>query len=185
MTNRAVCLMVLLCFVFTTAFPAYSQDAAADTDRKPLPYKDDEFADWQRDLRRAEIIAFGSLPFVTLLSSLTYDIYRYYDHDQDARYKPWPFRDSAIAVPKTEDEQKRVLLVAVGISIGVAVFDYGFRAIRRSIRKSRLDKQNDANVRSIRILEIDGAEPAQGDGAGTSADTNPPAGDSPEEGGTN
>ncbi len=156
MNTRVLWAATLLCLAFTTASPAFSQGSATDAENAPLPYKKEEFSDWQKDLRRAEIIAFGSLPFVTLLSSLTYDIYRYYDHDQDERYKPWPFRDSAIAIPKTEDEQKRVLLIAVGVSIGVAVFDFSYRAIRRSIRKSRLERQNDENVRAIRILEIDG-----------------------------
>ena len=134
MTGRSVWALTLLCVAFTTAFPAYSLEEDTDAEHTPLPYKKDEFPEWQRDLRRAEIIALGSLPFVTLLSSLSYDVYRYYDHNQDERYKPWPFRDSAIAVPKTEDEQKRVLLIAVGVAVGVAVVDFSFRAIGRSIR---------------------------------------------------
>lgn len=155
MIRRALGAVTLCCFVFTTTFPAFSQSTPADSGQTPLPYKETEFTDWQKDLRRAEIIAFGSLPFVTLLSSLSYDIFRYYDHNQDERYKPWPFRDSTIAIPKSEDEQKRILLIAVGVSIGVAVFDFSFRAIRRSIRRSRADKQNSDYVQAIRIHEID------------------------------
>ena len=175
MMRRAVWVATFYCLLFVTTFPAVAQTNSVDPANAPVPYEADEFPDWQKDLRRAEIIAFGSLPFVTLLSSLSYDVFRYYDHDQDERYKPWPFRDSTIAIPKSEDEQKRILLIAVGISLGVAVFDFGFRAIRRSIRRSRADRQNDDNARAIRILEIDGVSEPDGEGASDVL--------SPEEGG--
>ena len=40
----------------------------------PLPYGEDEFYTWQKDLRRAEIITFGSLPFGTFRASISSDI---------------------------------------------------------------------------------------------------------------
>ena len=120
----------------------------------PVPYEPKEFSTWQKDLRRAEIIAFGSLPFVTFTSSIYYDVYRYYDHGQDPAYKPWPFKDKNIAVALSEDEQKKILLASICVSVGVAVFDYGFRAIRRAIRNSRINKQNELEVNPIEIEAV-------------------------------
>lgn len=150
----------------------------------PLPYGEDEFYTWQKDLRRAEIITFGSLPFVTFMSSIYYDIYRYYDHDQDDTYLPWPLKKDN-AVPMSEDEQINILKASIGIAIGVAIFDYGFRAIRRAIRKSKIDRANREMVQPIKIEEID--EPAtipadSGPALDGPADGSPRDGDVPQDG---
>lgn len=127
--------------------------------KEPIPYEKDEFSNWQKDLRRAEIIAFGALPFVTFMSSLYYDIYRYVDHNQDDAYLPWPLKDNETAVPLTEDEQKTILISAVGVSVGVALFDFGYHALRRYIRNKKLDKKNKEAYRAIIINEIDIIDP--------------------------
>jgi hypothetical protein len=134
--------------------PLCAETADAHT---PVPYEKDEFPDWIKDIRRAEIISFGSLPFVTFFSSIYYDVYRYYDHDQDSRYKPWPFKDSESAVGLSEDEQKRLVLVSAGIAVGVAVFDYGFRAIRRAIRNKKAEREHQLVVDPITIEPLEAA----------------------------
>ena len=141
-------------FITCSCMAIFAESADNHT---PLPYGEDEFYTWQKDLRRAEIITFGSLPFVTFMSSIYYDIYRYYDHDQDDAYLPWPLKKDN-AVPMSEDEQINILKASIGIAIGVAIFDYGFRAIRRAIRKSRIDRANRDMVQPITIDELD--EPA-------------------------
>ena len=74
----------------------------------------------------------------------------------------------------SEDEQINILKASIGIAIGVAVFDYGFRAIRRAIRKSKIDRANREMVHPITIEEID--EPAV-----PTADTDPAPGRSGED----
>ena len=45
---------------------------ADSTSTSPAPYEKEEFPDFLHDLRRFEIITLGSLPFVTLDTSLAY-----------------------------------------------------------------------------------------------------------------
>ncbi len=116
-------------------------DDATDS-REPVPYGPTEFPQWQKDLRRAEILSFGALPFVTFSASIYYDVYRYFSHDRDEGYLPWPFKDSNTAVALTESEQMRIFVSAAGISVGVALFDFGYRAITREMRLRKLEREN-------------------------------------------
>jgi hypothetical protein len=91
--------------------------------KEPVPYKEDEFPQWLKDLRRAEIVFFGTLPFTLLVSMQGYEIARFYIHDQDPLYTPWPFR-SAQAPPYTFEEQMTVVGTALVISGLLALADY-------------------------------------------------------------
>lgn len=154
--KRGTALVLALVFFFGI-LPAQTP-ASGETDTKPLPYEKDEFPSWQSDIRRAEIIAFGALPFVTFMTSLSYDVYRYIDHDQREEYLPWPMKKKEIAEPLSEDDQKRILLISVGVSIGVALFDYGYRALKRHIRQSRQERRNREARPVIIIEEIDNVD---------------------------
>ena len=48
-------------------------------DNTPKPYGEDEFPSWAYDIRRTEIITFGSLPFVTIGVSLVYGAALYFN----------------------------------------------------------------------------------------------------------
>lgn len=150
--KRALACVLFMMFLFAPCATEPEKTVA-------VPYSPDEFAPWQKDLRRAEIIAFGSLPFVTFMTSLGYDVYRYYTHNQREEYLPWPLKINEIAVPLSQDEQKRILLISVGISVGVALFDFGYRALKRHIRKSRQDRENREEQQNIIIEEIDNPVP--------------------------
>ncbi len=139
---------VLLFFLIATSL------FAVDT-TTPVPYGPAEFAPWQTDLRRAEILSFGALPFVTFMASIYYDLYRYADNKGDEGYLPWPFKKSAVAVPLTEREQKNIFLTSAGISVGVALFDYGYRYVTRSIRAGKAAKANQLRIEPIRIVPLD------------------------------
>lgn len=124
-------------------------------DRTPDPYGINEFNTWQKDLRRFEIISFGALPFVSLLSFWAYDMIRYATHNRDPAYKPWPVKNPAIAQPLTETEQLGVFFTSVGISIGVALIDFSYRAIKRSIQKKKIDSLNLNAEDAIQIIPVD------------------------------
>ncbi len=94
-----------------------------ETIKEPVPYKEDEFPQWLKDLRRAEVIFFGTLPFTLLISIQGYEIARFYIHDQDPLYTPWPFR-SVQAPPYTFDEQMVIIGSAVILSGILALTDY-------------------------------------------------------------
>jgi hypothetical protein len=77
-----------------------------------------EFPLWAKDLRRGEIVAFGSLPFTVLLASLGVDVYRSASHGWDSNYAPWG------GIGKTKDDLLLTLGVAAGASILVSVIDF-------------------------------------------------------------
>lgn len=151
MKSRRLAAIVLMASLLPCLF--------AETDaHEPKPYEKEEFPQWLKDLRRAEIITFGSLPFVTFSASVYYDVYRYYDHDKESGYEPWPFKKSATAVALTEDEQKRIVLISACVSVGVALFDYGFRAIRRSIRERKAEREHQLEIDPITIEPVNTSE---------------------------
>jgi hypothetical protein len=61
MTKKAVAVLLLICVCFS----AFSLDM-----KNAQPYSDDEFPKWSLDLRRGEIIFFGSLPIAYALTNL-------------------------------------------------------------------------------------------------------------------
>lgn len=129
----------------------FALSAQTSTEPVPVPYGPSEFPEWQEDLRRAEILSFGALPFVTFVSSIYYDVYRYYTNDQKEGYLPWPLKKSESAIGLTQNEQKNILGYSVGIAIGVAVFDYGYRTVSRLIRNSKAERRNQEYVDPIQI----------------------------------
>lgn len=138
----------------STSASSTATNSGTDTAPVPVPYDPNEFSTWQKDLRRAEIISFGSLPFVTFMASIYYDVYRYYEHGQQSAYRPWPFKDNDTAIATSEDSQKSIILMSVGISLGVALFDYGFRAIRREIRNKKAEKEHQLAPEPIKIEPV-------------------------------
>jgi hypothetical protein len=81
-----------------------------------------EFPQWARDLRRGEIIFFGSFPFAFFLSATIMDLYRASQHDWDLRYAPWPAK-SAGAVAMTRDEYIITISAALGGSLIISLAD--------------------------------------------------------------
>ena len=135
-----------------SVFPVYAEDTKVS--RTPDPYGAEEFKQWQKDLRRFEIITFGALPFVSLLSFWAYDIGRSIAHKGDPAYNPWPIKDAKVAVKLTEKEQLGIFLTAVGISLGVAIIDLTYRSIKRSNEK-KLEKHNQEEVPAIILIPLE------------------------------
>jgi hypothetical protein len=97
----------------------------------PEPYTEDEFPEWVLDLRRAEIIFFGSLPFSFLLGMEGVEVGRYFAHGQDPAYQPFPFR-SANPAEYTTEEKILIIGSALAISATVALIDF---IIQKAARK--------------------------------------------------
>lgn len=135
MSGKRICalaLTALLCFRATC-------ETAPET--TPVPYGPAEFPEWQQNVRRAEIISFGSLPFVTFFSSFYYNVYRYYDHDKKEDYLPWPLNTGKTTVALSEDEQKKIFTYSIGISVGVAAFDFVWRTVRHEMKIRKEERE--------------------------------------------
>ncbi|EMB27866.1 hypothetical protein E4N83_07760 [Treponema denticola] len=148
--TKKIASLILFVSLFSV-FPVYAEDTKVS--RTPDPYGAEEFKQWQKDLRRFEIITFGALPFVSLLSFWAYDIGRSIAHKGDPAYNPWPLKDAKIAVKLTEKEQLGVFLTAVGISLGVAIIDLTYRSIKRANAKKLEEKNEEPAILLIPIEE--------------------------------
>ena len=148
--TKKIAFLIFFVSLFSV-FPVYAEDS--NVSRTPDPYGVEEFKQWQKDLRRFEIITFGALPFVSLLSFWAYDIGRSIAHKGDPAYNPWPIKDAKVAVSFTEKEQLGIFLTAVGISLGVAIIDLTYRSIKRANAKKLEEKNEEEAILLIPIEE--------------------------------
>lgn len=154
--KTVVCVTFLIFFISIFAqVPLFAQSKENTT---AVPYGPAEFPYWLKNIRRSEIITFGSLPFVTLLSSMSYDLYRYTTNDFSTEYRPWPFKKKAVAIPLTEEEQKNIFLASLGISFCFALIDFSVQTIKDHKNQKHAitkEKQNEAVLKIIPISTID------------------------------
>jgi hypothetical protein len=125
----AVLLLLLHC-----ASGAYSQSSAAAAEPQKL-----DFPQWAKDLRRAEIVAFGAFPFAMFFSIMGMDLYRSATHDWDSQYYPWPLKPAG-AVPMDTDQHLMTLGFASAGAIVFALADHIIVRVKRArAEKQRLD----------------------------------------------
>jgi hypothetical protein len=104
--------------------------ALAEDEHVPEPYAPEEFPAWANDLRRAEIVFFGSLPFSLFFTFEAYDIGRFvgsgFDEDGfDTLLAPWPFRaGSEIGARYSTAEKGWLIASALTVSLCVSVVDF-------------------------------------------------------------
>ena len=87
---------------------------------------------WARDLRRGEIVFFGSLPFTVFFTRTIVDLVRMGSHNWDRRYAPWPFQ-AAGAIMMDRNEIIMMFSIAASVSLVVSITDH---LIVRSRRKN-------------------------------------------------
>ena len=97
-----------------------------------------EFPLWAKDLRRAEIVAFGSFPFMYFFSNFGVDTYRWATHGNNMRYAPWPF-NSAATIEKKNDEKFLTIGIAAAGAVLVALIDYAIMSYKRN----RLERERE------------------------------------------
>jgi hypothetical protein len=99
---------------------------------------------WVRDLRRWEIVAFGTIPFAMFTATFWMDMHRWKQandmdfSDAGRRYAPWPFKTAgAIAMEPKEIEQ--TLIIAAGLCITVAFADLIINKIKQANARKRAE----------------------------------------------
>jgi nitrate reductase gamma subunit len=118
---------------------------------------------WAKDLRRGEIVAFGSFPFAYFFATFGFDTYRFFNHGYDMRYAPWPFT-SAAAIEQTQNEKFLTVGIAAGGAIVIALVDYIIVRVKRSRERAETGNLPDGTpIINRRPLYGD-----DGDEAGTS-----------------
>ena len=142
MKRRA--LLLFLVFISLSGLPAQSTLAdpaatASDPAMTSSQFDMTGFSQWAKDLRRGEIIAFGSFPFAYFFINFGLDSYRFATHSWDRKYAPWPL-DSAASVEKTQDEKIMTLGIAAGSAVLFALVDYGIMRYKRSLKEKESRK---------------------------------------------
>ncbi|MDR0569243.1 MAG: hypothetical protein LBG87_08575 [Spirochaetaceae bacterium] len=102
-------LLLVICLVSLVS-GGYAQTEESDAPK---------FPQWAKDLRRAEIVAFGSFPLTMLFAGIAVDSYRLFSHDMDSKYAP--IFGSA---QKSKGEQIAMITSAVAGSLIVALADF-------------------------------------------------------------
>jgi hypothetical protein len=110
--------LLLVLLLLLSGFPLFSEDESSNTIEEPVPYGVDEFPSWVKDVRRGEIIFFGSLPFTLLITTLGYQTVDY------LQVRSGPNPEEAVWGNLTEDDRKTVLVASLGSALVIAVADF-------------------------------------------------------------
>ena len=141
---RKIIFFTILISLLNSSFPVFSETAE--------PYEKDEFPGILHDIRRAEIITLGSMPFITFSATLGYSFGKYASHNFDSSYFVNPF-SSTDENSFSTDEQIGILLTSLGISAGIGLTDFTVHAVKRSNRQRKLKKQKNTDIQINPIME--------------------------------
>ena len=106
-------------------------------------FKPETHPQWLKDLRRAEIVTFGSLPFTMFASSFIVDGVRFLSHGANTLYAPWPFKPAG-AIDMNDTEKAITISAAVLSSIVIAIVDHII--VRHKRNQVESTKQDDDAV---------------------------------------
>lgn len=110
--------LLLVFLLLLSAIPLFSEQEDSAETLKPVPYEAEEFPPWLRDLRRGEIIFFGSLPFTLLITTLGYQTVDYF------QVRSGPNPEEAVWGNLSEDDRKTVLVASLSSALVIALVDF-------------------------------------------------------------
>ena len=125
---------LLLCCISSFGLQAQSSSTAGAASTE---FDMTGFPLWAKDLRRGEIVAFGSFPFAYFFANFGFDTYRFFNHGNDTRYAPWPFT-AAAAIEQTQSEKLLTLGIAAGGAVVIALVDYAIVRHKRNLEQGAL-----------------------------------------------
>jgi hypothetical protein len=131
---------VLFLLITIPAFYITAQSTTGTT--TATTFVTDDTPQWLKDLRRWEIVAFGSIPFTMFFATFGMDMYRWNNANgmdfSDRRYAPWPLK-SAGGVPMEWEEQEMVFIIAASMSVTIAFADLAIVQIKRYRARKRAE----------------------------------------------
>jgi hypothetical protein len=143
MMGRATKVLFFALFVFVVAgvLPLDAQESISSkiAFEHPPEKKPFEFPQWAKDIRRADIIAFGVFPFAWLFTSIFVDIARAGEHNWDWSYYTGIGSSSGAKAWENEDYE-RSLLITAAVAASVALIDF----IIIKIKRTRAEKKASA-----------------------------------------
>ncbi len=141
-------------FAFLTiiffSFNLYAQSSSSSSSTNPKEYSENEFPQWTKDLRRAEIITFGSLPFVTLGVSVAYGSYLYFTNQIDSFPNPLDKSTSSY----TQDQQLKIVGISLGVSAVFGLTDFIVNLIKNNKKTQEINlNEQQKNIIVVPINE--------------------------------
>lgn len=115
-----------------------------NNDHTPEPYDMTKVPDWAKEIRRTEIITFGTLPFVTLGVALGFSIADYVQHNFDANYFPNPFAKSESF---TTEKQLQIIGISCLISVGLGLTNLIVNIIKYQVQKKKMKSSGNITVK--------------------------------------
>ncbi len=142
MFNRIVA-MFMICIFFTSCQTVSVDDSNNNYTPNPQPYNSDELPTWTKDLRRAEIVTLGSIPFTVLISTMGYGVVQYASSGFSSDNIPNPFSPSL-----SSNEQVTVMITAASLSLAVGIGDFIISMVKRKNEEKRaaLEKEDKGNI---------------------------------------
>lgn len=137
------------------SFPVFSETSSSSSSSASSGTWDDlNPPQWAKDVRRTEIITLGSLPFVTLWTTLGYSMAVLGEFHN-------PFDKSSDGFD--EDDQMNIIKISAATCLGLGAFDLGFNLIKRAVVKKRGQKKEQQAIEvlpfSVRQHEEDDMNP--------------------------
>jgi len=144
--NAAKRTMLFFLLLAIPAFlvPAQTSSSTTTTDTNNNFFDIGGAPQWVKDLRRWEIVAFGTIPFAMFLTTFGMDMFRWSKangmnfSDEGRKYAPWPLK-SAGAYSMTSKEMETTLLIAAGLCVTVAFTDLVINLIKRAKARKRAE----------------------------------------------
>ena len=138
-------LAFLLIFMFLAA-PCL---VFADDEHEPEPYTPAEFSQATLNLRRGEIVTFGSLPFTMMWAGAGYSVFRYFNHGMKNEYAPSLITKNSNA-NFSKKEQNAIIIGAAGASLVIGLADFIVGQVLQN-----LEDQNSQNAKNEDFLDPD------------------------------
>jgi len=142
---------ILLFFILIFSFYQIFADNVKST--TPEPYSKEEFPGFMHDLRRAEIITLGAMPFVTFNLTFGYSFANYAIHGFDSSYWVNPFANSSDDNAFSSDEQIAIIVASVCISAGIGLTDFIVHAAKRNNQMRKLKNQKKGPIEITPVAE--------------------------------
>jgi hypothetical protein len=136
--KKFVFFTVLIFLLLTPVYQAAAQNSST------VAFDTTGFPQWVKDLRRWEIVAFGTFPFSLFFVTFTMDMIRWNNangmdfSEQGRRYAPWPLK-SAGAFEMSNSDFRRSIFVAAGVSMTAALVDLIIVIVKRNNERRRID----------------------------------------------
>lgn len=122
-------------------FSLFAENLFSAESKTPEPYSDNEFPGFLHDLRRAEIITLGAMPFITFNATLGYSLGKFAFNNFDPQYFVNPFAQSSDSSFST-DEQIGIILTSLGISLCIGITDLIVNSVKRNNAKKKINDPN-------------------------------------------